>query len=260
VLGTGPGGRIVHKDVVAFGERPRTEAARTPLTATQRTIARRMAESRRDIPEFTLVSEVDMTATVEARAQIGDGTAPVSLNDFVVLAVARALRAHPDVNASFEEGGIVRHEDVNVGVAVATDDALLVPTIFGADRLTLFEVAAASREAVERARSRRSSADDLSGATFTVSNLGMFGVTSFTAVINPPQAAILAVGAVRVLPRFDAAGRVVPRHLAELSLSCDHRVVYGAGAARFLGEVKALLESPIGLLVPPAAHPMKGTP
>jgi pyruvate dehydrogenase E2 component (dihydrolipoamide acetyltransferase) len=214
-----------------------------------------MAESRSQIPEFTLTAEIDMTAALGLRRELNElvAAARVSVNDLVVRAVALALRGHPRLNASYVDGGLVQHRRVNVGVAVATADALLVPTLFDADRKSLPELAAAAREAASRAGERSLSPEALSGGTFTVSNLGMFGVTSFEAVINPPQVGILAVGRVDRRPAFDDAGAVVARDLMQVSLSCDHRAVYGADAARFLSRVRELLERPLPLLLEGAA-------
>lgn len=262
--GSGPGGRVVRKDVLArqldrSPAEPSVAGRRRPLTVTQRTIAQRMSSSRQEIPEFTVVGEVDMTAAVAAREQLNtEGESNVSLNDIVLKAVARTLRRFPDLNVSYEDNEVVHHGVVNIGVAVAVDDVLLVPTIFDADKLSIYEIASASRAAVERARSRKASVNELTAATFTVSNLGMFGITNFTAVINPPQAGILAVGSIRTLPRFDETGSVVARQIMELSLSCDHRVVYGAAAARFVAGMRATLENPVTLLLPNMADTTKG--
>lgn len=264
VQGTGPGGRIVRADVrraaesagaagpaaaPAAGASDRGAATRVPLTATQRTIARRMVESTTTIPHFQLTVEIDMTKAVVLRAELKSlrpDDAP-SLNDLVVKAVALALREFPSVNASFDRDAIVQHGRVNVGVAVATDDALLVPTIFDADRKSIFEIGRDARALAERVRSRAVTAAELGGGTFTVSNLGMLGIRRFTAVINPPQLAILAVGEIARVPVFDENGAVVARDRLEVTLSSDHRVIYGADGARFLGRVRELLERPLAL-------------
>jgi pyruvate dehydrogenase E2 component (dihydrolipoyllysine-residue acetyltransferase) len=270
--GTGPGGRIVRADVMAAlaagrspepvsSALPRAAAAgdeRLPLSATQRTIARRMSSSRSEVPEFTLTAEIDMTAALAARRELNEllPSARISLNDLVVKAAALVLREQPEMNAAWDGEAIVRRARVNVGVAVATEGALLVPVIFDADRKPLPRLAAETRAAGERARTRSSSAEELSGATFTVSNLGMFGVLSFDAVIDAPQAAILAVGTVVRRPVFDAADAVVARELMQVSLACDHRVVYGAEGARFLARLRELLEHPMLLTLP--AHEAAG--
>ena len=209
-----------------------------------------MTESRTQVPEFTLEAEIDMEALAELREELRAlGREPLpSFNDLVVKAVAAALRQHRGLNASYASGRIRRIERVNVGIAVATDDALYVPTIFDADRLTVFEIAEQARVLIRKVTEGTIAPDELRDGTFTVSNLGMFGVRRFSAVINPPQAAILAVGEVARRPVVAEDGSIVARHLVDLTLSCDHRVVYGAEAARFLQTLKTLLERPVALV------------
>jgi pyruvate dehydrogenase E2 component (dihydrolipoamide acetyltransferase) len=254
VAGSGPGGRIVAGDVpagsgdgVAGGRGAATPVSPTP---TQRTIARRMADSRASIPEFTVEAEVDMDAATRLREELrSGGVEPLpSFNDLLVRAVALALRSFPALNATYEDDHPVRHGRVNVGFAVDAGDALIVPTVYDADRKSVLEIAREARTLAEGARNRTLGPAQVGDGTFTVSNLGMLGVRRFNAVINPPQAAILAVGEVaeRAVV-FD--GAVVPRPVMEASLSCDHRVVYGAEAARFLAEVRRLLEHPSLLLL-----------
>jgi pyruvate dehydrogenase E2 component (dihydrolipoamide acetyltransferase) len=202
------------------------------LTATQRTIARRMVESATTIPVFTVSADIDMSLIDALRKNVDD---PPSVNDFIVTAAARTLQDFPRFNASFVDGTIECYARVNVGIAVATDDALLVPVVRDADRKTLSEIAADTRRLADAARRRTLQPEDLRDATFTVSNLGMFGVRSFTAIIDPPQVAILAVGGVR-------------GNALTVTLSCDHRVVYGADGARFLSRLRELLERPLGLV------------
>jgi pyruvate dehydrogenase E2 component (dihydrolipoamide acetyltransferase) len=211
-----------------------------------------MVESRSTIPEFTVTSEVEMTNALEVREQLNSLRTDdrVSVNDLVVKAVALGLREFPNINASYEDDVVVHHGRVDIGIAVDAGDALLVPVIAGADEMQIHEIAAATRAAAERARRRTLTAEELSAGTFTVSNLGMFNVTSFSAIINPPQVAILAVGAVAKRPWIDDQSRVVVSHVMQLSLSCDHRVVYGAEAARFLARVRELLEAPVSLVAP----------
>jgi len=258
VEGTGPGGRIVRADVRDAAE-PAVADAQAPapagpddveLTPTQRTIAARMSESRSQIPEFTLEAEIDMEALAELRDELRDlGREPLpSFNDLVVKAVGLSLRKHPALNSSWAEGRIRRHEHVNVGIAVATDDALYVPTLVDADSLSVFEIAERAGALIAKVLDGSISPDELHGGTFTVSNLGMYGVRRFTAVINPPQVAILAVGEVARRPAVDSAGTIVARHEMDVALSCDHRVVYGAEAAKFLQTVKNLLERPVALV------------
>jgi pyruvate dehydrogenase E2 component (dihydrolipoamide acetyltransferase) len=289
VTGTGPGGRIVRSDVEAAAKDagrsapPKAPATPTaPATSTtpaasepkarsrgadtakgdtevvelsriQQVIARRMAEAKATVPEFTLVSEVVMDRCLSLRAELKEipGRRPPSLNDMVVKACALALREHPRANGSYRDGRWDLYSRVNVGVAVASLDALLVPTVFDADLKPLEQIATETANLAERARSGAIEPPELAGGTFTVSNLGMFGVRSFTAVINPPQAGILAVGAtverIRILN-----GEQQVRSVMELTLTCDHRILYGADAAKFLGRVRELLESPAALQLAPA--------
>ena len=260
LAGTGPGGRITEADVRGAAQGApaappgagggRGEETVVDLTPTQRTIVERMTASRSEIPEFTLQIAVDMERTVELRGELRKlGRSPLpSVNDFLVRASALALREFPALNAGFVDGRVVRFGRVNVGIAVATDDALLVPTIFDADRKSVFEVAAESRELIEKARTRKVGPGDLRDGTFTVSNLGMFGIRRFEAVINPPQAAILAAGAVERRPVVTADGGLVARRTCELTLACDHRVAYGAQAAAFLQRLGELLAAPDGII------------
>ncbi len=217
------------------------------LTRIQQVIARRMAESKATVPEFTLRSEIDMEGCVALRTQLKalGGEVP-SYNDMIVKACALALREFPRANGSYKDGKFELHSRVNVGVAVAATDALVVPTIFDADAKSLREIARESRALAEKVRAGTVTPPELSGGTFTVSNLGMFGVTDFTAVINPPQAAILAVGALapRAVVR-DAA--LVARNTMGVTLACDHRILYGADAAQFLARIRELLEQPLAL-------------
>ena len=257
IEGTGPGGRITRKDVLAGTTGPPSpvggrdvNGVRRPMSATQKTISRRMIDSRTTIPEFTLTCDVDLSSALMLRAQLNklDPERRISVNDLVVKAAALSLRAYPKLNASLDGDEIVEHQRVNVGIAVDVADALVVPTIFDADRKSLNEISVASRRAVERARARTLTADEVGGGTFTVSNLGMFGIASFSAVINPPQVAILAVGAISRKPVFRGEA-VVAAETAMMSLGCDHRVVYGAEAARFLSRLRELLEAPVALVL-----------
>jgi pyruvate dehydrogenase E2 component (dihydrolipoamide acetyltransferase) len=229
---------------------------RGPVTVVRPSRARqlaagRMATSAREVPAFALTAEIDMTGCVELRERIGalpgDGPVP-TVTDLVVAAAGRALRAFPLVNASYRDGTLALFGRVNVGVAVDTPDALLVPVVTDADSRSLPSIAVRTGELARRARDGRIGPAELDGATFTVSNLGMFGVTEFEAVINPPQAAILAVGAQRDLPRV-VGGQVRVRPVMAVTLSCDHRVLDGAEGARFLGRVVELLEQPLALLL-----------
>jgi pyruvate dehydrogenase E2 component (dihydrolipoamide acetyltransferase) len=261
VAGTGPGGRITREDVVRAAAATGTGAPAAPSTdrrgevtiveptPTQATIARRMAQSAAEIPVFTVSADVDVTEILTLRTGAReDGRDDVpSLNDFLLKAAALALREIPRFNASWVDGRIELYSRVNVGVAVATDDALLVPVVVDADLRTLAEIAAESSRLADAARRRALTPEELQGATFTVSNLGMFGVRSFTAIVDPPQAAILAVGGARRDPVEDGAGRLAFRDAVTVTLTCDHRVVYGADGARFLSRLRELLERPLVL-------------
>ncbi len=277
VTGSGPGGRIVKADVEAAASAPAASSqsptppptAGVPVppsspgaggtgkgevttiapTSVQKTIARRMAESKATIPEFVLHTESDVTDLLALRKQMkaARDSAP-SVNDFVVKAAGLALREHPLANGAYRDGAFELYGRVNVGVAVAGEGTLVVPTVFDADALPVTAISQTTRALAERVRSGTITPPELSGGTFTVSNLGMFGVTSFTAVINPGQAAILAVGAAVERPVFGDDGTLVKRSLMDLSLSCDHRILYGADAARFLARVRELLQTPFALL------------
>ena len=215
----------------------------------QQTIARRMAESKATAPEFVLTCEVDMEDAVAFRKQLkaaaGEGPAP-SFNDFVVKASALALREFPRANGAYRDGKFELYSRINVGIAVAGQDALIVPTIFDADRKALGEISRDARALAERVRAGKITPPELSSGTFSVSNLGMFGIKRFTAVINPPQAAILAVGELTPRPVVHD-GEVAVRAVMELTLTCDHRILYGADAAEFLGRIRERLENPLSL-------------
>ncbi len=209
-----------------------------------------MAESKATAPHFYLTSEIDMSRAVDARKRIkaasGEGDIVPSFNDMVVKACAMALREFPRANGSYRDGKVEEFSRVNIGIAVAAQDALVVPTVFDADAKGLREIAAEGRRLAGRVRDGTITPPELSGGTFTVSNLGMFGVTSFSAVINPPQAAILAVGSIDEVPVV-RDGAIVPGHRMSVTLACDHRILYGADGARFLARVRDLLEEPVFL-------------
>jgi pyruvate dehydrogenase E2 component (dihydrolipoamide acetyltransferase) len=286
ISGSGPGGRIVKADVeraVATGpateaappaeapaappEAPAAPAAPTPgarerpetakgsaetveLTRLQQTVARRMAESKATAPHFYLDAEVDMSRAVAARtalkASAREGEVVPSFNDFVVKAAAIALRENPRANGAYRDGGLELYSRVNVGIAVAAQNSLVVPTLFDADRKGLRQIAEEARALAARVREGTVTPPELSGGTFTVSNLGMYGITSFSAVINPPQAGILAVGAITERPVV-RDGEITTAHLMALTLACDHRILYGAEGAEFLARIVALLTEPVGL-------------
>jgi pyruvate dehydrogenase E2 component (dihydrolipoamide acetyltransferase) len=247
--GTGPGGRITKEDVErAVAERVEERARIVELSGMRRTIAERMSLSKRTIPHFYLTVDVDMEEIVRMREQIMPDMermfgVKVSFNDIVVKAVALALKLNPSINAHFEEGKVKQVEAINVGIAVAVEGGLVVPVIKDADRKPLSELAKEIRTLVEKARTGMLRLEDVSGGTFTVSNLGMYGVDEFSAIINPPQVAILAVGAITKRPLV-LEGQVLPRHVATFTLSCDHRAVDGVQGATFLKDLKLLLEKP----------------
>jgi pyruvate dehydrogenase E2 component (dihydrolipoamide acetyltransferase) len=226
------------------------EATTHDLTRLQQTVARRMAESKATAPEFVLNIDVDMEEAVELRKQLkgaaAEGQPVPSFNDFVVKASALALRDFPRANGAYRDGKFELYSRVNVGVAVAGQDALVVPTVFDADTKSLGAIARDTRALAERVRAGAITPPELSSGTFTVSNLGMFGIQSFVAVINPPQAAILAVGAMTPTAVV-RDGEVVVRNIMRLTLACDHRILYGADAAEFLVRIRERLESPLQL-------------
>jgi pyruvate dehydrogenase E2 component (dihydrolipoyllysine-residue acetyltransferase) len=268
VSGSGPEGRIVKEDVIAAAgsakiERRRPEAAPPPtgpdveLVAPNRmqaTIARRMAESKSTVPDFTVTVEARVDEAVRLRQQLKDsvpGAEKVTMTDMLMRACALALRKFPEVNSSWADGQFQRKRSINIGLAVPPKEGLglLVPVVHDVDRKDLIQISIESRQVIERARSGRPGEHDLSGGTFSISNLGMYGVDEFTAIINPPEAAILAVGAIK-----DAAvvedGKIVAGKVMRMTLSVDHRVFYGATAAQFMAEVKRLIENPVTLVVP----------
>jgi pyruvate dehydrogenase E2 component (dihydrolipoamide acetyltransferase) len=226
------------------------ETSTQDLTRLQQTVARRMAESKATAPDFVLNIDVDMEEAVDLRKRLkaaaAEGQPVPSFNDFVVKASALALLDFPRANGAYRDGKFELYSRVNVGVAVAGQDALVVPTVFDADRKSLGQIAKESRALAERVRAGAITPPELSSGTFTVSNLGMFGIHSFVAVINPPQAAILAVGAMQPTPVV-RDGEVVVRNIMRLTLACDHRILYGADAAEFLGRIRERLENPLQL-------------
>jgi pyruvate dehydrogenase E2 component (dihydrolipoamide acetyltransferase) len=220
------------------------------LSKLQSTIARRMSESKATAPHFYLEAEIDMSRAVAARARVketaAEGDVVPSFNDMVVKACALALREHPRANGAYRDGRFELYSRVNVGVAVAAQDALVVPTVFDADRKGLRQIATESRALAGRVRDGQITPPELSGGTFTVSNLGMYGIDNFSAVINTPQAAILAVGAIKERPVV-REGELTTAQMLYVTLACDHRILYGAPAAEFLARVRALLEEPLSL-------------
>jgi pyruvate dehydrogenase E2 component (dihydrolipoamide acetyltransferase) len=270
IKGSGPEGRIIREDVEAAAKgkgggaaRPAAAPARRAdgpdteviePTRMQATIARRMAESKTTVPEFTVTVEARVDQAVSMRQQLKDsvpGAEKVTMTDFLVRACALALRKFPEVNTSWVDGRFARKRSVNIGLAVAPSQGmgLLVPVVHDADTKDIVQISIESRQVIERARSGRPGEHDLTGATFSISNLGMFGVDEFTAIINPPEAAILAVGAIKDAAVVDD-GKVVMGKVMRMTLTVDHRVFYGATAAQFMAEVKRLLENPVTLVVP----------
>lgn len=270
VEGTGPGGRIVAADVKGFtggrgaasSARPAGEGARAPLarapqleskdvplSAMRRTIARRLAESTGPIPHFYLTVDYDVTNLLSMRQQLMEiEGAKISVNDFIVRAAALALRHHPNVNASWGEEAISQHGEVHVGIAVATPEGLITPVIRNADEKGVAEIAQEVRALAEKAKNRKLKPDEYQGSTFTISNLGAWGIEEFTAIINPPNSAILAVGAAESRAVV-VDGQVVIRERMKITMSCDHRVIDGASGAEFLKTLRAYVEQPLRLVV-----------
>jgi pyruvate dehydrogenase E2 component (dihydrolipoamide acetyltransferase) len=250
LTGSGRGGRIMKEDVEAADAvaGAKGDVEMVMLGRTQTLIARRMSEAKATIPEFTVAMDADVEAVFSLREEMRGHAEPLpSVNDFVTKAAALALRQHPRANASYRDGHLELHSRINVGIAVAAPETLVVPTIFDADQKSVSAIAGEAQRLASRVRDGTVTPAELAGGTFTVSNLGMFEVTRFTAVINPPQAAILAVGA--AIARFvpDAEGQPRPRRLIELTLAADHRVLYGSDAAAFLATIRELLTRPVML-------------
>ena len=263
IHGTGPGGRIVKRDIEnakATGGSGRSAAAErlategdfkdVPLTQIRKTIARRLAESNGPVPTFFLTAEYDATRAAELRAQLMEmgEQYKVSFNDIVIKAVALALAEHPEVNAHWLTDKIRHFNRIHVAMAVAVEDGLITPVLFDADRMTLWEISEKARELAKKARERRLMPEEYTGATFTVSNLGMFGIDQFTAIINPPEAGILAIGGVEEKPVV-IDGQLEVRQRMRVTMSCDHRVVDGATGAKFLQTVRRYIENPLSLII-----------
>lgn len=269
VQGTGPGGRITKRDIEAAAAAPApaapaaapvaayqppvamAEVEEIPVSQMRKTIARRLAESIGPIPTFYLTTEVDMGRMLEVRQQINRRLeaqgARVSINDLLIKAVAAALVRHPEVNSSWGESVVRRYGRVHIGVAVAVEDGLITPIVRDADRKGVAQIAGEVRELAGRARERKLAPEEYTGATFSISNLGMFGIQEFTAIINPPEAAILAVGTVEEKAVVED-GQIVVRSRMRLTMSCDHRVIDGATGAKFLQTLKDNLEEPTMML------------
>jgi pyruvate dehydrogenase E2 component (dihydrolipoamide acetyltransferase) len=244
-----PAGRTPGAD-----EKPETAKGQVEvleLTKLQQTVARRMAESKATAPHFYLQAEFDMTAAVDGRkklkAMAKEGEAVPTFNDMVVKACALALREFPRANGAYRDGKIELYSRFNVGVAVAAEDALVVPTVYDADLKGLRQISTETTALASRVRDGSITPPELSGGTFTVSNLGMYGISNFSAVINTPQAGILAIGELKAKPVVIDSGEIEARQLMGVTLACDHRILYGADGAQFLARVRALLEEPVGL-------------
>jgi pyruvate dehydrogenase E2 component (dihydrolipoyllysine-residue acetyltransferase) len=264
IAGSGPAGRIVEKDIRAFLDQrgkarsgvSAPSAAPKPgeaigLSRIRQTIARRMAESKSTVPHFYVTFDINMTNAMQLREQLNNLTPEnekPSVNDIVVAAVARTLSKWRVFNASYRGDKLEQHPNINIGIAVARDDGLITAVLHDVDTKSLKELARDSRALIERTRVNKMRSEDLSGSTFTVSNLGMFGVEEFSAIINPPEAAILAVAAVRKTPVVDG-NEVRVAQMMKATISVDHRVADGAQAARFMQDFKLLLENPVGLLL-----------
>ena len=263
IQGSGPGGRIVKRDIEtakATGGAARSAAAErlaaegdfkdVPLTQIRKTIARRLAESNGPVPTFFLTAEFDATRAAQLRAQLtemGDQY-KVSFNDIVIKGVALALAEHPEVNAHWLGDKIRHFNRIHVAMAVAVEDGLITPVLFDADRLSLWEISEKARDLAKRARERKLMPEEYTGATFTVSNLGMFGIDQFTAIINPPEAGILAIGGVEDRPVV-IDGQLEVRQRMRVTMSCDHRAVDGATGAKFLQTVRRYIENPLSLII-----------
>jgi pyruvate dehydrogenase E2 component (dihydrolipoamide acetyltransferase) len=263
LTGSGPGGRILERDVEAYvaAQAQHRGGADVPagardfedkeLTAIRKTIASRMVQSKAPIPHFTVTVEADMGAAQDLRASlnaIDSGADKLSINHILIKAVALALKRHPAVNALYHDGRVRVFSRVHIGVAVALEDGLIVPVIRECDRKSLGEIAREAKGLIDRARSKKLRPEEYSGGTFAISNLGMYDVVEFTAVIDPAHGAILAVGAIEEKP-VAMNGQIVVRHRMRLTGSFDHRIIDGAMGAKFLQELKRILENPVQLLL-----------
>jgi pyruvate dehydrogenase E2 component (dihydrolipoamide acetyltransferase) len=264
IQGTGPGGRIVKRDIenakaagTAVGRSAAAERLATegdfkdvPLTQIRKTIAKRLSESNGPIPTFFLTAEFDVTRAAEMRTQLAEmgDQFKASFNDIIIKAVALALAEHPEVNAHWLGDKIRKFNRIHVAMAVAVEDGLITPVLFDTDRMTLWEISAKARELAGKARERRLTPEEYTGSTFSVSNLGMFGIDQFTAIINPPEAGILAIGGVEEKPVV-VDGQLEVRQRMRVTMSCDHRAIDGATGAKFLQTVRRYIENPLSLLI-----------
>ncbi|TYP95669.1 pyruvate dehydrogenase E2 component (dihydrolipoamide acetyltransferase) [Fodinibius salinus] len=258
VKGSGPQGRIIKRDIESFdpSQTPVAPAATVSqedkehrVSQMRKTIAKRLSESKFSSPHYYETIDIDMSAVWDARKQLNEiSDTKISFNDVVVKACATALRQHPDINSSWQGDKIIEHGDVNIAVAVGIDEGLVTPVIDNTDQKGLQQIAAEGQSLIEKAQNRDLAPEQMEGSTFTVSNLGMFGIEEFTAIINPPNACILAVGAIREVPVVED-GEVVPGKRMKVTLSSDHRIVDGVSAAQFLNTLKQMLENPLGLVL-----------
>jgi len=264
IQGTGPGGRILKRDIEnakatgggagrsAAAERLATEGdfKDVPLTQIRKTIARRLSESNGPVPTFFLTAEFDATRAAEMRTQLAEmgDQYKASFNDIVIKAVALALAEHPEVNAHWLADKIRQFNRIHVAMAVAVEDGLITPVLFDADRLTLWDISGKAKDLAKRARERKLLPEEYTGSTFSVSNLGMFGIDQFTAIINPPEAGILAIGGVEEKP-IVVDGQLEVRQRMRVTMSCDHRVIDGATGAKFLQTVRRYIENPLSLVI-----------
>ena len=260
VEGSGPEGRIIKRDIEGYkpSESKKPAAAATfdseesediKISQMRKTIARRLSESKFSNPHFYETIDIDMEEAIRSRTSLNEvSDVKISFNDIVVKACAAALRRHPAVNSSWLDDVIRKHGDVNVAVAVAIEDGLMTPVIRHADKKNLRQISAETRELAGLARDKKLQPEQMEGSTFTISNLGMFGIEEFTAIINPPNACILAVGAIRDVPVVKN-GEVVPGKRMKVTLSSDHRIVDGAKAAEFLNTLRQMIENPLSMLL-----------
>lgn len=257
LAGSGEGGRIVKRDVESYTPSQAVAAAvpgiesfeEVPVSQMRKTIARRLSESKFSAPHFYLTMEIRMDKAVAARAAMNQlGDTKISMNDIVVKAVAQALKQHPQVNSSWLGDKIRYNKHIHVGVAMAVDEGLLVPVVKFTDQKSLSQISAEVKNFSQKAKDKKLQPSDWEGNTFTVSNLGMFGIEEFTAIINPPDACILAVGGVKDVPVVEN-GQILPGKTMKVTLSCDHRVVDGVVGSRFLQTLKGLLEEPVAMLI-----------
>jgi pyruvate dehydrogenase E2 component (dihydrolipoamide acetyltransferase) len=258
IQGTGPGGRIIKRDIEAAMTQPKAAVVKAtaagyrdePATQIRQTIAKRLVTSLGPVPHFFLTVTIEMDRAAEMRESIKalDPDLKISINDIIIKCAAAALMQHPQVNASFQEKFIRYYEHADIGVAVAIEDGLITPVVRAADQKPLSQIAGEVRELAERARSKKLKPEEYTGATFSISNLGMFGIDEFTAVINPPEGGILAIGAMTPTPVV-RDNQVVVRQMMRVTMSCDHRVIDGATGAKFLQTFKRIMENPLYLVV-----------